>query len=159
MACTRGSGSTEMEKAPLKPLVTEQWAWGTQEKHTRLPGVAVDVRKSELGLECQQKSTSWGRKWEWEGQAQRGGAEQVQRPGSERSAGVRLGVKAGPGHTWPCGESGRGPRGMGDQPRPEQRRPCAGGPQNLTVPSVAWALLQQCHLGACRQPDSQALPL
>lgn len=46
-----------------------------------------------------------------------GGAEQVQRPGSESSAGVRLRVKAGPGHTWPCGELGHGPRGMGDQPR------------------------------------------
>ena len=52
---------------------------------------------------------------------------------------MRLGVKAGPGHTWPCGESGCGPKGMGDQPRPEQGRLCAGGPQNLTVQSVAWA--------------------
>ena len=124
----------------------------------RLLGAAVDVRTSELGLECQQKSTSRGRKWGWEGQAQRGGAEQVQRPGSESSAGVRLGVKEGPGHTWPCRESGRGPKGMGHQPRPEQGSLCAGGPQNLTVQSVAWAPLQQCHLGACRQPDSQACP-
>ena len=57
-------------------------------------------------------------------------------------------MKAGPGNTCPAESWAVAPKGWGAS-QGLSREDCAGDPQNLTVQSVAWARLQQCHLGAC----------